>query len=175
MLVTRKKNSVRNGWSGSLLRNELKGEVNQKGIFVHGKENFEGASVKSNKGQVLSNLPDQARAVSDVSAQGETQNGDMRNLVISFSAASPKQGVEVMRTDGKYHHGSSSTITRGNRFIGAKGSKSLKRQHPSSSQRASSSKSEQIRENGGKPSESVQFNKEWLGGLAPKQLDRGTR
>ena len=90
MLVTRKKNSVRNGRSGSLLRNELKGEVNQKGIFVHGKENSEGASVKSNKGQVLSNLPDQARAVSDVSAQGEMQNGDMRNLVISFSVASPK-------------------------------------------------------------------------------------
>ena len=99
----------------------------------------------------------------------------MRDLVISFSAASPKQGAEVMRTDGKYHHDSSSTITRGSRSIGAKGSKSLKRQHPSSSQRASSSKSEQIRENGGKPSESEQFNKEWLGDLAPKQLDRGTR
>ena len=91
---------------------------------------------------MLSNLPDQARVVSDVSAQGETQNGDMRNLVVSFSATSPKQGAEVMRTDGKYHHGSSSMITRGSRSIGAKGSKSLKRQHPSSSQRASSSRSE---------------------------------
>ena len=133
MLVTRKKNSVRNGRSGSLLRNEHKGEVNQKGIFVRGKENTEGALVKSNKRQVLSNLPDQARVVSDVSAQGETQNGDMRNLVVSFSATSPKQSAEVMRTDGKYHHGSSSTITRGSRSIGAKRSKSLKRQHPSSS------------------------------------------
>ena len=33
----------------------------------------------------------------------------------------------------------------------------------------------QIRENGGKPKESVQFNKEWLGDLAPKQFDRGAK
>ena len=81
----------------------------------------------------------------------------------------------MMRTDGKFQFGSSGMNTGGSRSSGGKGSKSLKRQHPSSSQRASSSKSVQIRENGGKQSESMQFNKEWLGDLAPKQFDRGAK
>ena len=96
MLVKRKKSSIRNGRSRFPLRSDHKGEVNQKGNFVRGKENDEGDSVKSNKGKVLSNLSDQACAVSDVSVQGVMQNGDLRNLVGSFSAATSIQGADVM-------------------------------------------------------------------------------
>ena len=62
--------------------------------------------------------------------------------------------------DGKHQMGFSGTSTRGNRSNGGKGSKSLKRQHPSSSsQRATSLKNLQRSENGGIPNGSKQSDK----------------
>ena len=62
--------------------------------------------------------------------------------------------------DGKHQMGFSGTSTRGNRSNGGKGSKSLKRQHPSSSsQKATSLKNLQRSENGGIPNGSKQSDK----------------
>ena len=54
MLVTRKRNLVRNGRSRSPLRSEMKGDVSPKGISVQRGENIEGSSVKTIKERVLS-------------------------------------------------------------------------------------------------------------------------
>ena len=54
MLVTRKRNLVRNGRSRSPLGSEMKGDVSPKGISVQRGENIEGSSVKTIKERVLS-------------------------------------------------------------------------------------------------------------------------
>ena len=54
MLVTRKRNLVRNGRSKSPLGSEMKGDVSPKGISVQRGENIEGSSVKTIKERVLS-------------------------------------------------------------------------------------------------------------------------
>ena len=143
MLVTRKKNPVRNGRSRFPLRSDHKSEINQKGSFVQGKETDEGVSVKPIKEKVLSNPSDRSREERNVAGQEAPQKEDLRDLVGGSSVMCPIQGEDVMRTDGKFQFGSSGTATGGSRPSGGKGAKSLKRQHPSSSssQRASSSKS----------------------------------
>ena len=107
--------------------------VNQKGIFVHGKEKDEGDSVKPIKEKALSNPSDRTRDERNVAGHEVPQNEDLRDLVGASSAMCPIQGEDVMRTDGKFQFDSSGTNTGGSRSSGGKGSKSLKRQHPSSS------------------------------------------
>ena len=114
-------------------------------------------------------------AVCDVFDQGAAPNVDLGNLEGGFRAASPVQKAEVNRTDGKHHLVPLGTKTRGSRSIGVKGSKSLKRQHPSASQRASSSKNLRSNENRRKLLDLKQYNTVWLGGMAPKQPNSGAR
>ena len=129
---------------------------------------------------MLSSQSDHTHAVRDDSVQGIALNGDLGNLEVRFSVSSPKQSDGATRTDGKQQMGFSGTGSRGNRSNGGKGSKSLKRQHPSSSsQKATSSKNLQCSENGGILSGSKQSDKQpdkvWLGDLAPEQASRGSR
>ena len=175
MLVTRKKNSVRNGRARFPLGSDKKGDVSPKGIFFQREANYEGSLVKSNNVEVLSNHPNPTCSVCDVSNQGVASNVDLGNLEGGFKALSPVQKVEVIRTDGKHHLVPLGTKTRGGRSIGVKGSKSLKRQHPLASQRALSSKNAQNNENRGKLLELKQYNTVWLGSMAPKQPSSGAR
>lgn len=66
MLVTKKKNLVRNGQTRFPLRSDLERDVSPKGIFVQKGVNREdlrdGGLVKPNKVDVLSNQPDSAHA-----------------------------------------------------------------------------------------------------------------
>ena len=77
MLVTRKKNLVRNGRLRFPLGSDHKGDVSQKDIFVLREENYEGGLVKSNNVKVLSNYSNPTHAVCDVSIQGVAPNGDL--------------------------------------------------------------------------------------------------
>ena len=69
----------------------------------------------------------------DDSIQGIALNGDLGNLEVRFSMSSPKQSDGAPQINGKHPRGFLGTSTRGNRSNGGKSSKSLKRQHPSSS------------------------------------------
>ena len=84
----------------------------------------------------------------DDSIQGIALNGDLGNLEVRFSMSSPKQSDGAPQIDGKHPMGFLGTSTRGNRSNGGKSSKSLKRQHiSSSSQRTAYSKNLQHSEN----------------------------
>ena len=131
----------------------MKGDVSPKGISVQRRENIEGSSVKTIKERVLSSQSNYTRAVRDDSVQRIVPNGDLGNLEVRFSMSSPKQSDGAPRTDGKHQMGFLGMGTKGNRSNGGKSSKSLKRQHPSSSsQRIAYSKNLQHSENRGIPS-----------------------
>nr|POE81276.1 uncharacterized protein CFP56_48436 [Quercus suber] len=152
MLVTRKRSMVKNGRSRSPFGCDSKGNVSPEGRNVHSGDKLEGNSVLPIKERVFSTQSDHTRDMRSNYVQAFAPNEDLGNLEIRFSAASPKQGEGVTRTDGKLQMGSLGSGTRSNRYHGGKSSKTLKRQHPSSSassQRASSPKNLQKREYGG--------------------------
>ena len=181
MLVSRKRSLVRNGRSRSSFGNEVKDDVSPRGMSVQRGEKLEGSSAIPIKESVLSTQSTQSehvRAVRSVPGQGMAPNEDMGNLEMRFSASSSNQGDGVTRTNEKLQLGVLGSGTRINRSNGGKGTKSLKRQYPSSSassQRAGSSKNLQKRENGGVPSGSKQSEKECLGDLASEQASGGSR
>ena len=90
MLVTRKRNLVRNGRSKSPLGSVIKGDVSPKGINIQRGENIEGSSVKAIKERVLSSQPDHTYVVRDDSIEGIAPNGDLGNLEVRFSVSSSK-------------------------------------------------------------------------------------
>lgn len=81
MLVTRKKNQVRNGRARFSLKNDLENDVSPKDIFVHQGVNREDIGddglEKSNKVDVLSNHSDSALAKFKIPDQREVQNEDL--------------------------------------------------------------------------------------------------
>nr|POF23202.1 hypothetical protein CFP56_48473 [Quercus suber] len=154
-------------------------DVNPKGRNVQRGDKLEGSSVLPIKERVLSTQSKHTHAMRNNYVQVFAPNEDLGNLEIRFSASSPKQGEGVTQTDGKLQMGFSSSGTRSNRSYGGKSSKSLKRQHPSSSassQKAGSRKTLQKREFRGMPCGSKQSNeqskREWLGDLASEQVNR---
>ena len=127
----------------------MKGDISPKGIRVQRGEKIEGSSVKTIKESVWSNQSDFTHTMKDNFVQRIAPNGDLGNLEVRFSMSSPKQRDGAPRTDGKQQMGFLGTRTRGNRSNGGKNSKSLKRQHPSSSsQRTAYPKNLQRSENG---------------------------
>ena len=90
MLVTRKRNLVRNGRSKSPLGSVIKGDVSPKGINIQRGENIEGSSVKAIKERVFSSQPDHTHVVRDDSVEGIAPNGDLGNLEVRFSVSSSK-------------------------------------------------------------------------------------
>ena len=133
MLVSRKRSLVKNGRSRSSFGNEVKDDVNSRGMSVQRGEKLEGSSAIPIKEKVLPTQFEHTRAVRSDPVQGIAPNEDMGNLEIRVSALSPNQGDGVTRTDGKLQMGFLGSGTRSNRINGGKGPKSLKRQYPSSS------------------------------------------
>ena len=133
MLVTRKRNLVRNGRPRSPLGSEMKGDISPRGLNVQRGENMEGNSVKMVKDSVWSNQAESTHAVRDSSVPGFVPNEDLGNLEIRFSMSSSKQREVEPRTDRKLHMGSLGMGAKGYRSRGGTSAKSLKRLHPSSS------------------------------------------
>ena len=133
MLVTRKRNVVRNGRPKSLLGSEMKGDISSRGLNVQKGENMEGNSIKMVKDSVWSNQTESTHAVRDSSIPGFAPNKDLGNLEVRFSTSSPKQREVEPRNDRKLQMGSLGAGARGYRSKGGTSAKSLKRLHPSSS------------------------------------------
>ena len=91
MLVTRKRNLVRNGRSKSPLGSEMKGDISLRGLSVQRGGNIEGSSVKIVKDSVWSNQVESTHAVKDNFVHGFAPNGDLGNLEVRFNMSSPKQ------------------------------------------------------------------------------------
>ena len=101
MLVTRKRNLVRNGRSRSPLGSEMKGDISPRGLNVQRGENMEGSSVKMVKDSVWSNQAESTHAMKDSSVPGFAPNEDLGNLEVRFSMSSPKQREGEPWTDRK--------------------------------------------------------------------------
>ena len=133
MLVTRKRNLVRNGRPRSPLGSEMKGDISPRGLNVQKGENMEGNSVKMVKDSVWSNQVESTHAVRDSFVPGFASNEDLGNLEVRFSMSSPKQRAVEPQTDKKLQMGSLGAGARGYRSKGGTSAKSLKQLHPSSS------------------------------------------
>ena len=169
MLVTRKRNGVKNGRSRSPLGSEMKGDISPKGGSVHRRDNREGNSGKLVNSSVWSNHTEATHAVRVSAVPGSAPNEDLGNLEMRFTS-SPIQREDEIRNDRKLQVGSLGAGSRGSRFKGETRAKSLKRLHPSSSsQRPTTQKNLQRREHGGSPSGSKQSGKEGMGDLALEQ------
>ena len=175
MLVTRKRNGVKNRRPRSPLGSEMKGDISPKGLNVQRGENMEGISGKMVKSSVWSNHTEATHAVRVSSVPGFASNEDLGNLEVRFTS-SPKQREAELRNNRKLQMGSLGAGSRGYRSKGEMRAKSLKRLHPSSSsQRSALPKNLQRREHGGSPSGSRQSDKEGMGNLAPEQANGNPR
>nr|POE58066.1 hypothetical protein CFP56_60011 [Quercus suber] len=106
ILVTRKKNSIRNGQSRFPLGSDHKGDVSPKGIFFQRKKNYEGGSVKSNNEKVLSIHSNPTHARCEVFVLGVALNGDLGN---------PK-GLDAQSLVELYNRHSTTIMGGGRRF-----------------------------------------------------------
>ena len=135
MLVSRKKNLVRNGRPRSSIGNDGKEAGTSRGMSVQKGIILKGNSAIPCKDKVLSTQSspsEQVGTVRSVLDHEMAPNEDLENLEMRFSASCPKQGERVIRSDGKLQLGVSGTGNRNTRSNGGKGKKSLKRQYPSS-------------------------------------------
>ena len=175
MLVTRKRNGVKNGRPRSPLSSEMKGDISPKGLNVQRGENMEGISGKMVKSSVWSNHTEATHAVRVSSVPGFAPNEDLGNLEVRFTS-SPKQREAELQNDRKLQMGSLGAGSRGYRSKGETRAKSLKRLHPSSSsQRSALPKNLQRREHGGSSSGSRRSDKEGMGDLALEQASGNPR
>ena len=175
MLVTRKRNVVKNGRPRSPLGSEMKGDISPRALNVQKGETMEGNSVKMVKDSVWSSHTEATHAVRYSSVPAFAPNEDLGNLEVRFTS-SPKQREVEPRNDKKLQMGSLGAGARGYRSKGGTSAKSLKRLYPSSSlQRFALPKNLQRREHGESPSGSKQSDKEGMGDLAPEQASGNPR
>ena len=124
MLVTRKRNVVKNGRPRSPLGSEMKGDISLRGLNVQRWENMGRNSVKMAKDSVWSNHTEATHAVRDSSVPGFVSNEDLGNLEVRFTS-SPKQREVEPRNDRKLQMGSLGAGARGYRSKGGTSAKSL--------------------------------------------------
>ena len=123
---------------------------------------------------MLSNHSNSALAKFKIPNQREAQNEDLCLIDTCQGASGSEQGIVSVQTDGKQRTLSSITKPQGNNNLGVKGSKALKRQHPTATPKASTSKLFQTEVNGSKSLGYEQRASVWVGNVASKQTGSGT-
>ena len=175
MLVTRKKNLVRNGQAKSDFKDSQDNEVSTKGKMVfrgiNSADKEVDVMVKSPKADFPHSKQGQSRVRLDVSNQNVVV--EEQYLMNSRQVASGS-GIEFMsfQSEGVRSNFALGTNNKSKKNLGIKGSKSLKRQHPTSNPKTPSHHLSLTSEYGSHFSGKELSTSNWVGDLASRKASK---
>ena len=178
MLVIRKNNLVRNGRAKSNFKESQDKEVTTKGKMVFRGINSEDKEVdvmvKSPKADFPHSKQSQSRVRLDVFHQSAAV--EEQYLMDSRQVASGS-GIEIMsfQSEGVRSNFAPSTNNKSKKNLGIKGSKSLKRQHPTSNPKTPSHHLSLTSEYGSHFSGKELSTSDWVGDLASRKASKSVR
>ena len=178
MLETRKKNLVRNGRAKLAFKESQDNEISTKGKMVFKGVNREekevDVMVKSPKANFPHSKQGQSRVRLDVSNQSVAV--EEQCLMDSRQEASGS-GMEIMsfQSEGVRSNFSPGTNNKSKKNLGIKGTKSLKRQHPTSNPKTPSHHLSRSSEHGSLFSRKELSTPNWVGDLASRKTSKSVR